>query len=237
MSVVVAEGGGTLVQRAMSAVAAHIREHDLRAGDTLPGERHFADLLGVSRAVMREAFGALAALKMIDVANGRKPKVATIDESLIATSMTHGISTAQITVPDVWEVRRTIERRTAELAAEHRSDEQAARIVELAKAIARDVADLEVVTRHDVEFHKAIADASRNLLFVQIVRAFGPLMETAVPEAWKTVATRAQQRAIARKHLDVARAIAARDVAAAGASMEQHFDATVGAKLQTHEVR
>lgn len=235
MSATAADAGESLVRRAMSAVTAHIREHDLRAGDTLPGERHFADSLGVSRAVMREAFGALAALNLIDVANGRKPKVAVIDESLIATSMTHGISTAQISVPDVWEVRRTIERRTAELAAEHRTDEQAARIVELAKAIARDVRDLGAVTKHDVEFHKAIADASHNLLFVQIVRAFGPLMENAVPEAWKTVPTRTQQRAIARRHLDVARAIAARDVAAAGECMEQHFDSTIGALLQSHE--
>ena len=46
--------GTSLVQHAMDAVAAYIREQSLRVGDTLPGEGHFADALGVSRAVMRE---------------------------------------------------------------------------------------------------------------------------------------------------------------------------------------
>jgi DNA-binding FadR family transcriptional regulator len=45
----------------MNAVTGYIRDQRLRVGDTLPGEAHFAELLGVSRAVMREAFGALAA--------------------------------------------------------------------------------------------------------------------------------------------------------------------------------
>jgi len=71
--------GGSLVQQAMDAVSGYIREQALRVGDTLPGEAHFATELGVSRAVMREAFGALAALKLIDVGNGRKPRVGAID--------------------------------------------------------------------------------------------------------------------------------------------------------------
>lgn len=61
----------SLVRQAMDAVSTHIVAEKLRVGDTLPGEAHFAGALGVSRAVMREAFGALAALRLIDVGNGR----------------------------------------------------------------------------------------------------------------------------------------------------------------------
>ena len=109
-----AQDGGSLVQTAMQAVTRHIHDNAMRVGDTLPGEGHFAEILGVSRAVMREAFGALAALKLIDVGNGRKPRVGRLDGSVITASMQHAISTAQITVPEIWDVRRTIEGRSLE---------------------------------------------------------------------------------------------------------------------------
>src|ERR1700761_2448265 len=114
MTMVQAGGdGASLVQRAMRAGTDHIRTRAMRGGETLPGEAHFATELGVSRAVMREAFGALAALRLIDVGNGRKPRVGAMDGSIIATSLDHAISTDQITVPEIWDVRRTIEARVA----------------------------------------------------------------------------------------------------------------------------
>ncbi len=223
---------GSLVQRAMQAVVGYIHANALRVGDTLPGEKHFATSLGVSHAVMREAFGALAALKRIDVGNGRKPRVAAMDESVIATSLDHAIATAQITVPEVWDVRRTIEVRTAELAATSRTEDEARRIGELADSIAEDVGDLEAITRHDIAFHEAIAGASHNVLFLQIVRAFGPLMQVAVPRAWKTRTTKAQRTEIVRRHRAIARAIRDQDPVAAGIAMDAHFDTSVGAVLR-----
>lgn len=218
----------SLVQRAMQAVNDHIRLNALRVGDSLPGEAFFAAELGVSRPVMREAFGALAALRLIDVGNGRKPRVSAIDGSVIATSLDHAVNTAQITVPEVWDVRRTIEVRTAALAAGSRTPAEAARIVELAKAMANDIDDMDLMTRHDVAFHKAIAVASHNALFVQIVSSFGPLMEVAVPTAWRTRTTPQERKAILEQHLAVAEAIRAGDPAAAVAAMDAHFDASVG---------
>jgi len=128
-------GGASLVQRAMEAVNAHIHAEKLRVGDTLPGEAHFAAQLGVSRAVMREAFRSLAALKRIEVLNGRKPRVAAADASLLASTIDHALYTAQITVAEVWEVRRSIELRTVELAARYRTAAQAEVIVALAERI------------------------------------------------------------------------------------------------------
>src|SRR5688500_5290427 len=135
MSQVEERPGGSLVQRAMQAVTQHIRAEGLRVGDTLPGEASFAEQLGVSRPVMREAFGALAALRLIDVGNGRRARVAAMDGAAIAASLGHGVTTAQITVAEVWDVRRTIEVRTAALAAARRTPAQAAEIVAHAAAM------------------------------------------------------------------------------------------------------
>lgn len=223
--------GGSLVQQAMDAVAAHIRISQLKVGDSLPGEGHFAKQLGVSRAVMREAFGALAALRLIDVGNGRKPRVAAIDGAVFAASLDHGISTAQISVADVWDVRRSIEVRTAALAAENRSDAQAAAICALVEKMAEEVSN-HAPTDHDVALHILIAEASGNALFVAIVRSFEPLMQVAVPEAWQTRVTEEQRQTMIARHRALAHAIAVRDPEAARIAMDHHFDASVGMQLK-----
>lgn len=227
-----ANDGKSLVDRAVQAVTDHIRENALRVGDTLPGEAHFATTLGVSRAVMREAFGALAALRLIDVGNGRKPRVGAIDGSVIASSLDHAVSTAQITVPEVWDVRRTIEIRTAALAAECRTEAEAAQIVALADAMAGAMDDFPAMSRHDIAFHEAIARASHNALFVQIVCSFAPLMEVAIPAAWHTRGTYDRRHIMIERHRAVADAILRGDPAAAAAAMDAHFDHAVGDVLK-----
>lgn len=223
---------GSLVQNAIQAITGHIRSSGLRVGDSLPGEAHFAAELGVSRAVMREAFGALAALRLVDVGNGRKPRVGAIDGSVIAASLDHAVNTAQITVPEVWDVRRTIERRTAALAATERTEAEAQEILALAEAMADTGQDRAVLTKLDIAFHQAIARASHNALFVQIVASFAQLMEVAVPAAWETRTTADQRVDILERHRALARAIQARDPDAAIAAIDNHFDASIGEVLK-----
>ncbi|MDB5703040.1 MAG: GntR family transcriptional regulator [Sphingomonas bacterium] len=225
------ESGGSLVRRAMDAISAHIAVHRLHVGDTLPGEAHFATSLGVSRAVMREAFGALAALKLLDVGNGRRARVGAMDGSVMATSLTHAISTDQVSVAEIWDVRRTLEHRTAALAAANRTDEEAARIIAVAEAMASETSDLPQITRHDIEFHETIARAGRNALFLQIVQSFGPLMQIAVPAAWRTRTAVGQRQIMIDHHRAIAAAIAARDEAGASAAMEAHFHVAIGSAL------
>jgi DNA-binding FadR family transcriptional regulator len=216
----------------MEAVTSYMRESGLRVGDTLPGEAHFAEKLNVSRAVMREAYGALAALRIIDVGNGRKPRVSAIDGSVMAASLSHGIGTAQISVPEVWEVRSTIEIRTARLAATLRTEAEAYEILTIADAMVDTCDRIDAVVAADIAFHQAIARASHNALFIQIVRAFEPLMQIATAVAWRTRTTKAQRSAIAQNHLVIAQAIGKRDANAAAKAMDLHFDATVGDILE-----
>lgn len=223
-----AADGGSLVDHAMRRVREHIRAHDLKVGDTLPGEAHFASELGVSRAVMREAFGALAALRLLDVGNGRRARVGAIDGSVMGRAIDHAVATAQVSVAEVWDVRRTLELRTAELAALHRTDEEAEAIGRHADAMRAAGDDLAEVTRHDIRFHQAIAQAGGNALFLQIVRSFEPLMTVAVPTAWRTRVTPEQREAILQQHRAIAEAIADADPHAAAGAMSRHFDASIG---------
>jgi len=214
----------SLVDRAVRRVRDHICENDLKVGDNLPSEGAFAERLGVSRAVMREAFSTLAALHQIDVGNGRKARVAAIDGSVLSASLDHAIATAQVTVAEIWDVRRALELRTAELAAIRRSDAEARALIDHAEAMAACGDDLGELTRHDIAFHQAIARASGNVLFYTAIRSFEALMTITVPTAWHT-RTSADQRAIMlEQHHRLAEAIANRDGAAALAEMNTHFD-------------
>ena len=217
---------GSLVDRAVRQVRDHIRALDLKVGDTLPGEAKFATELGVSRAVMREAFGALAALRLIDVGNGRRARVGAIDGSVMATSLDHAVATDQISVAEVWDVRRTLELRTAELAARHRSAADADAIINAAQAMLS-ADDIDAVTRHDISFHQAIARASGNTLFLQIVRSFAPLMMVAVPRAWSTRDSEPARREVLLRHVQIAEAIAEGDTKASTDLMNSHFDSSI----------
>ncbi len=205
----------------------------MRVGDSLPGEGYFADKLSVSRAVIREAFGALAALSVLDVANGRRARVGAMDGSVFGSSLNHGVATSQITVADVWDVRQTVELRTAELAALKRTDAQAASIMEHARAMRDSAHDFDVMTQYDIAFHEAIAEATGNAFFSQMVNSFAPLMEVAVPRAWKTRTTPAQKDIMIFRHLALAEAIMNGDAEAAVAAMKAHFDTSVGDILRS----
>ncbi len=227
------EGGGTLVQQAMQAVTAYIRTTKLKAGDVLPGEMDFAQELGVSRAVIREAFGALAALRLIDVGNGRRARVGLFDGAAIAATLGHAVDTAQVSVPQVWDVRRTLERRTAALAALNRTDQEADEILKHAKAMATHRRNFKRMTEHDVALHQTIANASHNALFAQVVASFGLLMNEAVPAAWRTRTTDDQRTIILEGHRAIAEAIALRDPLAAERAMDAHFDDSIKRLLES----
>lgn len=232
---VVVDGGqakGTLVERAMAAVRDHIRSNGLKVGDTLPGEGKFAADLQVSRAVMREAFGGLAALRQIDVANGRRARVAAIDGVVMAQSIDHAVATAQASVVDVWDLRRTLELRSVELAAHNRTEAQAERIVAAAQAMAEASGDLRRLSEADVAFHHAVAQASGNPLFHQVVRAFHQLMDITVPRAWQTRPGMERRTEILDLHRRIAGAIADQEPETAVALMERHFEASIADLLQ-----
>ena len=227
LALVTSVGGGAQVQRAVQAISTHIRDERLRVGDTLPSEGWFAIELGVSRAVMREAFGAMAALNVIDVGNGRKPKVAAIDGSVYAASLDHAIATAQVSVAEVWEVRRTLEIRIAQLAARFRTASEAKRLSGHAEGMAT-AGDLDEITMHDIAFHRTLAEAGRNALYLQIVSSFAPLMQVAVPAAWRTRESRDQRAAVLQRHVDIAEAVAAGDPDRAATAMNTHFETSIG---------
>ncbi len=211
----------------MTSIKERMRSEKLAPGDPLPSENALALEFGVSRAVIREAFRSLAALKLIDVGGGRRARVSAIDPDVLGLVLDHAVHTKQITIQQIYDVRRTIEMRTVALAALRRADDEAASIVELADAMARDFDNPDHVMRHDIAFHEAIARASRNPLFALVVGSFHIVTRQTWGIGWASRPNDAERMASVACHRSIARAIADRDPRVAGAAMADHFDLSV----------
>ena len=225
-------GRGDLVSLVREDVHRHIREEGLLIGDALPAEKVFAERRGVSRVVVREAFRSLSATGVIDVGNGRRARVAGVDSRMLATVIDHAVHVEQMSVQQVWDVRRTLEARTASLAALRATRPEGQEIERLAAAMRADFADAPAVMEHDVAFHAAVARASRNPAFALIVGAFETVMRSTWPIGWKSRRTDAERLASVEAHEAVARAIRAGDPEAAERAMRLHFDHSVGALIE-----
>lgn len=223
----------SLVQSAFRTIMDYIREHDLRVGDELPSESQFVGQLGVSRTVVREAFGALAALRLIDVGNGRRARVGKLDDSVLSLSLEHAVRTEQASVQQIWDVRRSLEQRTAALAAIRRTKTEAAHIIELAKSMRRAYDNLPQQARFDIEFHTAIAIATRNPMFAMLISSFKLIMEQTCPIGWRSRRTDAERLEVFDQHDRIAAAISAQDPDAAQQAMAEHFDLSTRALINS----
>ena len=220
-----------LVGDAIGAISRHIREKDLMPGDKLPSEALLSKELNVSRTVVREAFRSLAAMRIIELATGKRATVAQIDHGAMSLMIEHGVHTDQINIQQIYDVRRTIETRIVTLAAIRRSDAQAAEILELAEKMRGSAADPAALMEHDLAFHTALACASGNPVYSLLIGSFQGITRQTWPVGWKSRQTRESRDLMVATHAEIARAVAAGDPEKATAAMSLHFDESVRALL------
>jgi DNA-binding FadR family transcriptional regulator len=221
-----------LVSSTIRAITHMIRADGLGPGDLLPSEAEMTRRLNVSRTIVREAFRSLSAMRLIDMSAGRRASVAKLDIGAMSMVIEHGITTQQISVQQVYDVRRTIEMRTVALAALRRTSVEAAEIEERARLMYENVRAPERVMEHDIAFHEAIARASHNPVFSLIITAFGGVTRRTWVIGWRTRSSVDAQLKMIAGHQAIARAINDGDPQAAADHMAQHFDKSVKALLE-----
>lgn len=224
--------GGTLVSTVVGAVTQRIRQQELLPGDRLPSEGDIAKQLNVSRTVVREAYQSLAALRLIELNPGKRATVAALDFSSMAPVIEHGLSTDQITIQQIYDVRRTIEMRTAALAAMRRSEEQADLLCRLADDMRSSAGTPDSLMEHDLQFHLEIAKAGKNPVFSIIVGAFEGATRQTWPIGWRARSDTAERDFMLNTHHDIAAAIKAGNPHLAQRHMAIHFDESVRALLK-----
>src|SRR5579859_7915473 len=87
----------------------YIRDNRLRSGGEVPSEITVSAELGISRGIVREAYRGLRIAGILDISNGRSPKVGRIHEGVLADLLEHALSTEQATAEQALHLRAAIE--------------------------------------------------------------------------------------------------------------------------------
>lgn len=214
----------SLVDDVVQAVLEYIKENQLRVGDPILSEVEFTRRLAVSRTVVREAFKTLTAMKIIEAGSGRRARVSVFDGSVMATILAHALRTEQLTPQQIWDVRRSIERRSVVLACMHRSERDAERLLDLAHKMRDSYADVTATTEYDIEFHVAIAEATPNPLLPVLISSLTAAMRETNPIVWTVRNTDELKLEVVGWHETIANAIREKNIEAAEDAIARHFD-------------
>jgi GntR family transcriptional regulator, transcriptional repressor for pyruvate dehydrogenase complex len=209
-------------------VARHILElvtrERLRPGDRVPSEVQIGRDLQVSRGSVREAYRSLAALGILEIESGRRPRLRPICPNVLAQVFDYALNTAQLEVAHVLETRRAIELQTAQLAARHATEAQRGTLRDLLAQMRSAAMDHALRIASDIAIHSAIAEASGNPLNVLLLSALrSPLQNSARIDFDDKRSERELIRVI-EAHATVVERICAADPAGAACAMSHHFD-------------
>lgn len=145
----------------------------LRPGDRLPSERELGGQFGVSRTVIREAVRALVAKGVIEVRSGSGLRVAAVEASAVRESMSLFLHGATLDYEKVHEVRKMLEVHIAGLAAERATDDDLGKLTAACEAMEDVIDDVEEASLRDLEFHRVIARATHNELYLVLMDSIG----------------------------------------------------------------
>jgi GntR family transcriptional repressor for pyruvate dehydrogenase complex len=168
----------SLADKVVQEITEAIVSGRLRAGERLDSERELAEQFGVSRTVIREAVRSLVGQGLVETRAGRGVLVAAIGDDTVSRSMSLYLrSNPAIDYRSVHEVRSGLEIEIAGLAAERADDEDLRQLRELNDELAAlTPRDPERAAHLDVEFHMAIAAATKNPLYKVLLASIGDVM-------------------------------------------------------------
>jgi DNA-binding FadR family transcriptional regulator len=146
----------------------------------IPGEKHLAQELGVSRGTVREALRALTMSGLLEPRVGDGTYVRASDE--LTGLLRHGGGTE---LEHVLDVRSVLEVAAAERAARHRGDAdlEAMRTAIALRAEAERAGDVDAYVSADSLFHRSVVDAAGNPL---LTRLYDALRENVVESIRRT---------------------------------------------------
>jgi len=214
----------TLADRVTEELLEAIASGRLRPGSALATERAMGEQFGVSRTVIREAVRGLQAKGVLEVQAGRGATVALVSPSRVSEALELYVRGAQsqalISASDIAEIRSTLELKLVELACLRATDEDLTAI-EHELNLMRDSKTPELSALHDAEFHRLIAGATHNALFVTLIGSINATMR-AIRVRSLLVEGRAE-RAV-EQHRAVFEAIRSRDPIGAWQAMNDHLE-------------
>lgn len=164
-------------EKIIAYVKNQIIDGTLKAGQRLPSEDTLASQMGVGRGTIREALKVLSYTGFLEKRNNR---------TYVSDRTMKGYSPADITIAihrfegymEIIGVRRVIEPELAALAASRGKAEDIASLSASLKEMEDWENNPDRFSQHDNEFHLALAHASGNALFEEIMKSIQKVMRS-----------------------------------------------------------
>lgn len=175
-------------ESAVDAVVTNIKrfilDKKLKPGDKLPTETELAAAIDVSRGSVREAMKILSAFGMIDVKAGSGTYISDRMNTKMAESFIFSFLATNPDMDQFLEFRKIIENDVIEMVIEHYDENRIerhelfenVRQLRLLKQNPASTTDQFVI--NDMEFHKILGKASKNLL---LERIYGCMIDFLTP--------------------------------------------------------
>jgi GntR family transcriptional regulator, transcriptional repressor for pyruvate dehydrogenase complex len=216
----------TLVSSVVEQLSGHIRSGAVAPGAKLPAESELCARFAVSRTVVREALAQLKAEELVESVQGLGLYVAQRLPGEGVLRLRASAGSRLENAREMLDFRAGLESQAARLAAERRTQADIDAMKAALKAVVKAERNGASGTAEDLEFHMAIARASRNAYIVQVHNFLMASLQDAISHSREIddTAIRTAHFEIARReHGAVLEAIAARDPARAALAMQQHL--------------
>jgi len=229
----------TLSAQVARHLLALVNREQLRPGDMVPSEVQIGLDLKVSRGSVREAYRTLAALGILEIEGGRKPRLKAIDPHVLAQVFDYALTTAQVSVAHVIETRRAIELQTAQLAARYATPQQRQRLRDLVTQMRSAGSDHARRVACDTAIHTVIAEASGNPLNSILLAALRTPVEASSSIHFDDRRSESELTRVIDAHEAVVDRICSGDAIGAVSAMTYHFDISIVhvARRETGEPR
>ncbi len=209
----------------LDQIIAHIRSGELKPGDPLPTERAMADLLGISRPIVREVLKSLELLGIITCVHGGGNYIADHLESCLIRPISILFAMNNGSVQQSQQLRAALECQAAYLAAGKCSPLDAARLHLLMEQLAVSEKE-EEMEQYDRELHLAIAQIADNPLIYSVLSASALLTDRMIADIRRVAARETQSvHEIDAQHRELVDAIVKKDAVRAECAMKIHMEA------------
>ncbi|TVQ20938.1 MAG: FadR family transcriptional regulator [Spirochaetaceae bacterium] len=185
----------------------------------MPAEHELTQSLGVSRFSLREALRVAQAQGLIEISQGRRPRVAAPTADAAAGLIELTLRRSRRTLLDLAEGRIVLETHIARQAALKATEQSMAAMQATVDAVKAHPGDPDRCVDADIEFHRLLVEAAGNLVF-EIMLA--PLARSLRDARRETI--RRGVRPVLDGHSAVLRAVRARDGDAAERAMREHLE-------------
>lgn len=168
----------SLVDKVEIRISDYIKKNKLKVGDSIPKEMEFAEALGVSRTVIREA---LSRLRTIGIIESRKHKGMVLSQPDIILNFEKVLDSNLLgdeTLKDIFELRIILEMGMVDFLFGRKTEEDLIELDKIVSKMEEDKVDTSIFgLEHEIEFHGKLYEMSGNSTLQRFQKLLLPVFQ------------------------------------------------------------